>query len=165
MDWAKQTEEMMNAWTETQKKMWDNWLETVQQGADQSQAAEIWQKTVDTWEKTVKNSLDAQAEWTKAWAESLGTKVDVPEEMTAWANQAQEMAKRWGDTQQQLWQGWFDLVKKADPAKMAEAWGEEGQKAFQTWQESARKVMDAQMKWTSTWASEQDEDENLDRKT
>ena len=53
-----------------------------------------------------------------------------------------------------MWQGWFDLVKKADAPKMAEAWGEEGQKAFATWQESAQKMMDAQTQWVNTWTAE-----------
>ena len=155
MDWTKQAEDMMKTWTDTQKKMWDNWLETIDQDSAQNQAAEVWQKTVETWEKTVKNTLQAQNEWTQAWVESLGTKADIPEEVTEWANQAQEMAKHWGETQQQMWQGWFDLVKKADSAKMAGAWGEEGQKAFQVWQESAKKAMDAQMEWASKWTPEQ----------
>ncbi len=155
MDWTKQTEEMMKTWTETQKKMWDNWLETVQKGANQDQAAEMWQKTVDTWEQTVKNTFEAQNEWMKMWADSFDAKSDVPKEVTEWFNQSQEMANRWSETQQQLWQGWFDLVKKADATKMAGAWGEEGQKAFGAWQESAQKVMDAQAQWTSMWSPEQ----------
>jgi hypothetical protein len=44
MDWAKQSEEMMKAWTETQKKMMDTWLDTMQQATGQSQANEMWQK-------------------------------------------------------------------------------------------------------------------------
>lgn len=154
MNWAKQSEEMMKAWTDTQKKMWDNWLDTMQKAAGQNQVAEMWQKTVDTWEQTVNSTLDAQAEWTKMWADSLDIKADMPKEVTDWAKQAQDMTKNWGETQRQMWQGWFDLVKKADAPKMAEAWGEEGQKAFSTWQESAQKMMDAQMEWAKKWTAE-----------
>ena len=157
MDWAKQSEEMMKTWTETQKKMWDNWLDTMQKAAGQNQAAEMWQKTVDTWEQTVNSTLDAQAEWTKMWADSLDSldvKADMPKEVADWAKQAQDMAKNWGETQRQMWQGWFDLVKKADAPKMAEAWGQEGQKAFAAWQESAQKMMDAQMQWAAEAAKE-----------
>ena len=151
MDWTKQTEEMMKNWTETQKKMWDSWLEAIPQGVDQSQTVEMWQKAVDTWETMVQNTLDVQAEWTKTWADSLDLKSDIPDEMVEWAKQAQKMMKDWGETQQQLWHGWFDLVKQADPTKMADAWGIEGQKGFQAWQESAQKMMDTQMKWASMW--------------
>jgi hypothetical protein len=154
MDWAKQSEEMMKAWTETQKKMWDNWMAAMQQPTGQTQAAEMWQKTVETWEKSVNSTLDAQAEWTKIWADSLDVKPDIPKELTEWAKQAQDMAKSWGETQRQMWQGWFDLVKTAEPPKMAQTWGEEGQKAFTAWQESAQKMMDAQTQWASKWTAE-----------
>lgn len=149
MDWTKQSEEMMKAWTDTQKKMWDNWLDMVQKGTGQSQAGEIWQKTIEMWEKTVKSSLDAQTEWTRTWVESLSGTEGVSDEVVEWAKQAQDMSKRWSETQQQLWQGWFDMVKKADASKMAGAWGEESQNAFKTWQESAQKMMDAQKQWAS----------------
>ncbi len=155
MDWTKQSEEMMKAWTETQKKTWNIWMETVQQGSKQNQAAEMWQKIVDTWEQTINNTLEAQNEWTRMWAENFGAKTDLPKEATEWINQAQEMGKRWSETQQQLWRSWFELVKKADSAKMADAWGEEGQKAFKTWQESVQQVMDSQTEWAGMWTPEQ----------
>lgn len=154
MDWAEQTEEMMKTWTETQKNMWDNWLEMVQQGTGQTQAAELWQKTIETWENTVKSSLDTQMEWINTWAEKLNQTEGVSDEMTEWTKQAQNMSKRWNETQQQLWQSWFDMVKKADPVKMAGAWGEESQKAFKAWQESAQKAMDSQMEWASMWTTD-----------
>ena len=154
MDWAKQSEEMMKAWTETQKKMWDNWMEAMQQTTGQNQTAEMWKETVDTWEQAVNNTLDAQAEWIRIWADSLDTKSNMPKEATEWAKQAQDMVKNWGDTQRQMWQSWFDLVKNADPPDMAQAWGNQGQKAFAAWQESAQKMMDAQKKWAGMWTAE-----------
>lgn len=155
MNWAKQTEEMFKTWTDTQQKMWDGWMKTLQQEPGQNQAAAIWQKTVATWEETVNNTLKAQQEWTKMWAESLNNQPNVPEELNAWVKQSQEMAKRWSDTQEKLWQNWFDLMKKTEMATMNENWDQEAKKAFAGWQTSAQEMMDAQMEWVKIWAPEE----------
>jgi hypothetical protein len=153
MDWTKQTEEVVKSWTETQKKMWDNWLKTVQQGPEQFQVANVWQKTLETWEETVKNTMSAQAEWMKMWTDGFDQQQGIPEEAIQWVKQAQTMNKQWADIQQQMWQSWFELVKKVDPAKMSDSLDAEGKKAFAVWQETADKVMEAQEKWTGMWTA------------
>ena len=157
MDWSKQAEETVKTWTETQQKMWNSWLETVGQVSVPSQATEVWQKTLETWEGAVKNTLDAQAEWAQMWAESFKTTSGIPKEIVEWAQQAQEMNKHWSDAQQQLWQSWFEVVRKIDPAKMGETWDKEGQKVFKAWQESAQKLTEEQLKWARKWTAEQTE--------
>ena len=156
MDWTKQSEEMFKNWRETQQKMWDSWLGAVQQGPSKAQAAETWQKAMETWEETVKNALAAQTEWTKQWAESVDGQ-DLPPEVANWLKQSQEMSEKFGTAQQQLWQGWFDLVKQADLTKLTGNWEEEGQNAFQQWQESAQKVMEAQQQWINMWLPTQNQ--------
>lgn len=154
MDWTKQTGDMFKNWTETQKKLWDNWLEMMEQGGSKSQAAEIWQKTIDTWEETVNSMLTAQNEWMASWAKGFDTtKADLPKELKAWAEEAQAMMNRWSEAQQQLWQGWFEMVKQANPTKMGGSWEEESQKMYQTWQESAQKIMEAQKEWVGMWSA------------
>lgn len=152
MDWTKQAQDTIKTWTETQQKMWDGWLKTVGQSAAPTQATEVWQNAVETWEGAVKNTLEAQSEWTRMWVESLTESSNVPKEVTEWAKQAQEMSQRWSDAQQQLWQSWFEIIRKIDPAKMGGAWDKEAQKLFQTWQESTQKLMEAQLKWAKTWS-------------
>jgi hypothetical protein len=154
MDWTKQAEEMFTTWTETQKKMWDNWLETVQKGTGQNPAADVWQKTVDTWQDTVNNMLAAQGTWTDTWAESFDAQNGTPEEMAEWVKQTQAMAKQWSDAQQQMWANWFEMMKKADMGQMTGNWQEESKKAFTNWQDSTQKIMDAQMQWLKMWAPE-----------
>ena len=62
MEWAKQSEEMLKTWTETQKKVWDDCLKAMQ-GFGKSPSTEVWEKTVDTWNQTIQKVLDAQLEW------------------------------------------------------------------------------------------------------
>lgn len=61
------------------------------------------------------------------------------------------MNKNWTDAPQQLWQSWFEIVKKIDPAKMDQSWDKEARKIFETWQQSAQNLMDAQLNWARTW--------------
>jgi hypothetical protein len=163
MDWTKQAEEMAKTWTETQKKMWDNWFNTVQ-NFEKNQVFEAWKKTVETWEESVKNMLDAQTAWTQMWADNLTSAGGASKEMVEWSRQLQEMARRWSETQKQLWASWFDMVKKFDPAKMTGGWDTEGQKMFQGWQEAMQKVVDTQTEWARHWTTEQAGEKAGDKK-
>lgn len=155
MDWAKQSEEMFKSWTDTQKKIWDNWLEAVQKSTAPMQGAQVWQQTVKTWEDTVNNVLDAQNNWVDTWVNSFDPD-GTPEEMAHWFKQTQGMMKKWNETQQGLWKNWFDLAKQVDVSKMTTSWEEQGEKAFKNWQDSMQKVMNAQMDWMKMWAPPQE---------
>lgn len=155
MDWSKQTQETVKAWTETQQKMWDNWMEMVSGGAVSTQAAEVWRKTMETWQEAVANTLEAQTEWTRTWTEALTKTPNVPKEMVEWVEQVKEMNKRWTEAQQQLWQSWFEMAKKIEPAQMDSGWDKEGKKVFQAWQDSTQKLMEAQLKWANMWGEKQ----------
>jgi hypothetical protein len=164
MDWTKQAEETVKAWTDTQQKMWDSWLEMLGTNPVPAQANELWQKTMATWQEAVKNTLEAQTKWTETWAENLSKVPNMPKESVEWVKQAREMNKRWTEAQRQLWESWFELVGKIDPAKMNEGWDKEGKKLFETWQDSAQKLMEAQMKWAQTWGNGEAEVKNANAK-
>lgn len=152
MDWTKQAEEMAKSWTDAQKKMWDNWLGAMQQ--EKSQAADVWAKTVGAWEETAKNTLNAQTEWTRMWANNLKAIEGAPKEVAEWAAQAEEMSKQWSETQKKLWDSWFAMVKKVEPVKMSGDWSEESQKMFKAWQESTQKMMETQTEWVRHWTAQ-----------
>ena len=152
MDWFKESQELMQSWTESQKKMWDNWMGSMDVSANQAKASEAWTTALDTWEKTINSGFEAQNQWTDFLTENLNSQDSaIPPEMAEWLKQSEAMGKRWSETQKELWQTWFDLIKKADAEKMLSAWGEDGQKAFTAWQESTQKIMTAQMDWAKQW--------------
>lgn len=152
MDWTKQTEDMTKTWVDAQKKMWDNWLGGMQP-VDKTQVVELWAKTVSTWEEAVKNTLSAQADWTRAWVDNLKSIEGAPKEVNEWAQQAQEMNNRWSETQKQLWDSWFALVKKFDPTTLNSDWSGEGQKFYKTWQESTQQMLNTQAEWMRRWST------------
>ena len=151
-DWNKQAEEMFNTWTGVQQQMWNNWLDMTQKTpAQPMNANQVWQKSVETWENSVNNTLDAQNKWSQMWVENFSNIANVPKEALEMVQQAQEVQQNWNSAQRQLWLKWFELAKKIEPTAMMGGWDEEAQKAFQVWQESAQKIMKAHTEWARTW--------------
>jgi hypothetical protein len=150
MEWAKQSEDMLKTWTESQKKLWDEWTKAMP-SFGKSPSTEVWEKTVEAWRQTVQRLLDAQIEAMHQWAEHFTTGKGTPQETAEWAKQGQEMLTRLAETQKQLWESWFDVVKKFDASNMMN-WPRDGQKFIQTWQETIQKAFDAQADWVRTTA-------------
>lgn len=155
MEWTKQSEEMFRTWTDTQTKMWNDWLKAIQ-GFGKSPSSQVWDKTLDAWDESIKKILDAQNDWTKRWTESFTANQSTPKEMVEWAKQGQEMSSRWTETQRQLWTGWFQVVRRLDPtAATGMSWAGEGQKFLQGWQDAVQKAMDSQAEWVRQWSAGQ----------
>lgn len=154
MEWTKQTELIFKSWTEIQQKMWDDWFKATQ-GFGKTQATEVWRKTVETWEESLKKTLNAQMEWSRMWAQSFSAGTGVPKEMVEWARQGQEMMRRWAEAQIQLWEGWFGIVKNLDPTILGGNWERESQKVLLIWQEAVKNARDAQVEWGRLWTADQ----------
>ena len=151
MDWTKQTQDLFKTWTDVQKGTWEGWLDTVK-SFDASQPGQIWVKTIDAWQETIRNTLAAQVEGSRIWTENITSIQGAPKGTADWAQQVQEMTKRWTDMQQQMWDNWFEIMKKADPSKFAGNWETEGQSSFiKAWQETIQKSMDAQAELAHQW--------------
>ena len=81
----KNTEEkVMKTWGESQQKLMTDWLDTLRRLGG-TPTLELWRKTVDTWQTSVKETLDAQMEWTRQWTETLAKAKGTPEELRDWA--------------------------------------------------------------------------------
>ncbi len=150
MDWVKQSQEMMQTWAETQKKMWNVWLQSME-GTGPSAPADIWQTTIETWQQSANQTLEAQAKLTRMWVESLDQFPGSPENLAQWAKQAEAMIAGMTETQKQLWDKCFAGLKRVDVPKTGISWEEEGRKIFDTWQDSAHKAMEAQIELASKW--------------
>jgi hypothetical protein len=146
-DWNKQSEEMIRGWLGAQQKMWENWLGVVQ-NIQVPQTTGTWEKSVETWHESVKKALESQTTWVQHWANSVSATPGATKEATEAANKALEVSKHWTETQKQIWDSWFETVRKTDPAS-PKIWTEaEVQKVQKVWQESAQKALEAQAEWT-----------------
>lgn len=161
MDWAKQANDMIKAWTGTQQKIWESWMSSMQAMAT-PQSPEAWQKTVETWRSTVRYAIEQQVELTRLWAESVAAASvnmpampsmpsipGVPTTPVEWSRQMLEMTRVWAETQMRFSENWFDLLKKAEPSILAQVWDmNQAQKIMATWQEAAQKAFEAQTQFS-----------------
>ena len=154
MDWMKQAEEMFRTWTDTQKKMWDEWIKATQ-SFGKTPVTDSWKRTVDAWEESVKKSLQLQTEWTKLWGESFSSAKGTPKEFHEWARQGQDMTIRWAETQSQLWTAWFDMVKKLDPSPLGGSSEKDSNNMLHMWQQSLKNLLDVQAEWGRAWTATQ----------
>ena len=153
MDWIKQSEEMFKTWTDTQQKMWETFSESIA-GFGKSPGEKMWTQTIKAGEELVKNSLAAQADWMKSWAENFKSLEGMPEQAGNAVAQFQQMNERWAATQEKLWAAWFDMLKKFDPSQFTDSWTQMPKNPFQVWQDSTKMVMDTQMEWVKTWMNQ-----------
>ena len=151
INWTKQTDDMLQAWTDTQKRLWSSWAEATEQQASQTQLAETWRKAVDTWEETVKNGLETQKAVIRSLGDSASATPGIPRDLLDWAEQTQALSNRWAEAQSELWESYFGMVRKAVPVKMLGTIDDENQKLFSAWQESMEKASAAQSAWAQMW--------------
>lgn len=156
MNWKLQTDEMVGTWTDMQKKMWNSWLDAVK-GFGQNQASDTWKadykKNLEAWEGSVNQALESQMDWIKKWSEKVNYDQNIPESVTTWASQVQEMMKGWTEAQSQLWSAWFDSVKSLDPSNIKANWDGEGQQVLLAWKEAAQRAQEALGEWSKASAS------------
>jgi hypothetical protein len=153
MNWNTQYEDMLKTWTDTQKKVWDGYFDSVQ-GLNKSQSARMWESTLSMGEDMLKNMLKTQMEGLTAWVDGLAKMENVPPQTVESARQFQEMAARWNKTQAELLANWFSMLKKFIPATPTTDWTEMPQAMFKTWQETTQNIMDAQVKWMNSWTEQ-----------
>ena len=150
MNWNTQFEDMMKTWTDTQKKVWDSYFDSIQ-GLGKSQSTRMWESTLSMGEDMLKDMLKTQAQGLTAWVDGLAKMENVPAQTVESARQFQEMATRWNKTQAELIENWFSMMKKFIPSTPTTDWMEMPQAMFKTWQETTQSIMDAQTKWMNSW--------------
>src|SRR5438874_7382957 len=87
-------ESMLKIWSETQQKLLTDWLDTLRRLGG-TPTMELWTKTVDAWQSSVKETLDARAEFTRQLTETLANAKGTPEELRELAREGREQLQHW----------------------------------------------------------------------
>jgi hypothetical protein len=78
--YTKQLQEMAKQWTETQKKLWANWIGYLR-SFDPDKRSGGWESNMDSlfknWQASTSKIMESQAEWMRMWADA--TKKDKAE--------------------------------------------------------------------------------------
>lgn len=158
-EWTKQAEEMFKAWGDAQRNLMDQWVENIK-SLGGIQDPELWNQTINTWEETAKNSFNSQSEWMQGWVDQFKEVEGLPEQAVTLVDRFQEMGERWKDTQDQIWDKWFEMLKDFDPTQSAEKWMEASKNPVQAWQQATQRLFDAQSEWFNIWTGKGDKPES-----
>jgi hypothetical protein len=148
MDSIRQMQDLAKSWTEAQQKIWTDMLGVSQMSA--TAPAESWNRTIDLWERSVNQALDAQAEWVRTWGESVTSGSGVQEDARDWVRRGQEAFEQWNKQQKQLWGAWFSMSRQL--LASSGAGSDQTQRVLQAWQDAVRQAMQSQSDWTQRWA-------------
>ena len=152
MDESRPSANLIKTWADTQMLLLTNWFDTMRGlGATPSLAA--WHQTVEAWQKSVKETLDVQAEWARNWTEKLASAKGNPEELRGLLRQGQEQMQRWIDTERRLWQVWFDIVKDINFGMQPRTGTQAGKNLVQVWQDAVSKMTDMQSSLVRQWTT------------
>lgn len=145
-------EQLVKTWAETQQRLLTDWLNTVRSFSG-TPTLELWTKTMDAWQASVRETLDVQNTWTREWTEMLSHAQGTPEELRELARRGREQLQRWTDTERQIWQGWFEIVRSINLRPDPGAGAATRNDLVQLWQESAHKMIDTQASLVRFWTS------------
>ena len=149
----KKTEEnVVKNWGETQQKLLSDWLDTLR-SLGGTPTLELWRKTVDTWQTSVKETVDARAEWTRLWTETLEKAKGPPEELRELTKEGREQLQQWTQAERDLWQGWFNAIREINFRPESGAGAQTGGDLIQLWQDTATKMINTQADLVRRWTA------------
>lgn len=143
MDESRPGANLIKMWADTQQLLLTNWFDTMR-GLGGAPSLATWHQTVETWQKSVEETLAVRAEWARNWTERMNNAKGSPEELRSILEQGQEQMQRWIDTERQTWQVWFDVVKDINFAMKPEAGAQAGKNLVQVWQDAMSKMRNMQ---------------------
>ena len=100
-------------WFAAQVTLSQNWVEGMQ-GLDQFKPDLIWGKTVETYQASVQETLDAEVASTRIWFEEVVPFKDLPEPAVDLMKQMQGMTEKVTETQQVFADNWFNLLRQVN---------------------------------------------------
>src|SRR5262245_50390383 len=87
-------EGLVQTWAAAQQKLLAEWMATARRFGG-TPTMELWQDTLETWQASVKATLDTQAQWTNQWTDTLANATGAPDELRTLARQGQEDLRQW----------------------------------------------------------------------
>ena len=135
-----------------QQTLLTQWIETMR-SLGSGQGTTMWNETIQAWERSVQQSLDAQTTWVRSWTESLANANGIPQEMRDQVRAGQEALQQWTDAQRQLWQNWFGVIQNLNPSLEPGTGAQAGQNIAQLWQETMSRLVETQTEWARRWTT------------
>ena len=153
-------EDVTKSWAETQRRLWEGWLEAMGHAgtglptAVGTNPTEVWSRVIDTWEPFVRQTLDAQSAAVQSLVEGLSSAPNVPELFRAQLQQVQELTRGLTETQRQMWDAMFAAARQFTTATGGQhSAGTPQMPTLELWQQIARPALEAQASWLRNFSS------------
>src|SRR5258708_23263701 len=143
-------ESMLKTWSETQQKLLTDWLDTLRKLGG-TPTLELWTKTVDAWQSSVNETVDARAQFTRQLTETLANAKGTPEELRELARKEREQVQQWAEAERELWQGWFNIVREINFRPEPGAGAQPARNPLQLWQYTPTNTLNAQAALVRRW--------------
>ena len=140
---------IMQQWMDTQRKLWDEWMQHVQGAAGGSLP---WAQGLTHWKEAVDKTLDTQKQATRAWADKVAQMEGAPEEMKKWASEGVTLVEQWSDAQQGLWDQWFSLMSSAAPHAGDMPGSDQMRQVMAGWEQAASQMQELQRQWVAAFS-------------
>jgi hypothetical protein len=173
VDWMEQSLEMMKSWTETQKAMWQGWLDaSAGLGKTGENPLTGWmarwqeaaQKSMDVWEELTRKVVENEGKWAGSDAGSgfwPGREEELRKIAASWTEQTLAVMKSWTEAQRKLWASWFGAAatmaqSSQEPgSEWYKGWQDAAKRSMDAWDELTRKTMETQAEWFKDWLKPQ----------
>ncbi|MCS4505091.1 hypothetical protein KBTX_00293 [wastewater metagenome] len=135
MDWQKQMEDAMSGWTETQRRLWDQWFEGMRSAGLGGPAADAQKQQIEAWQKAVEEALERQQQWIRSLSGGGGN-TDPGD----WGAQMQQMMRAWTETQSELWRSWLARMEEMQPAVRDMPWYRNARDVLDAWEQAGEQA-------------------------
>ena len=156
-DSQKMMQQMMESWVDTQQQMIDQWLDTVEQYGDQGSST-FWDQTLSVWESSVKRTMEAQNATLNSWMSQMQEMEGMPDDAVEQVEEGKAIVKQWTDTQNELWDKWFEMMHQMDPASYESGWPDMMKQAVSTWRDYSDRMRELSEEMTDMEAGDSDDE-------
>ena len=131
---------------ETNRTIWNQWLEGARKGNFSSMNKEVernYRQNIDMAEKMVKDGLRAQSEFVEQWCRSITASEQIPKPLLDMTENFRTSMDSWIGAREELWSNWFDGARKVDLEHLMPLASDKGG-FLKIWEDLSRKTMEIQ---------------------
>lgn len=143
-----QFDDMVSAWTNYQRQLWDCWGSVAKSSSPGAPLEEAYKRPLGASEELSKNCLQIVSDCAQTSLNAFNPGDDAPPMVSRCFEQMQYTADRWFDTQQQTLDAWFKAIKMLNSytysAVPISGWTENANRLFETWNEATEKTLETQ---------------------
>ncbi len=140
MTWADDAEKIFKTWADTQESLWKSWAPPT---APES-PADAWSRGLDFWQRSLRQTLDAQSDLMKMWA-GVAQQKSAPD-IKDYFPALQELFGQWSAAQEQIWGQWLETLKSVEAEQLNVVWQQQGEQLMQQLSDSTKEIVEAQQR-------------------